>query len=66
MDWKKEFEKYEADGIDFVALGFDPRFTSFKLSFSKESFLKGAKYPRSNYYFWKIKDGKKYYLNLRD
>lgn len=69
MSWEEEFEKLNADGIDFVPLNFNPCCTpqsQVYKSFTKEEFLKGAIYPRSNYYFWKMENGLKCYITMRD
>lgn len=65
MNWRERFEKLNADGIDFVPVDFNP-YTDMKVriihSYNKEEMLNGAIYPRSSYLFWKMIDGKKYYL----
>ena len=64
--WKPMFEHFDADGIDFVPLGFNPCCTpqsKVYASFTKEQFLAGGViYPRSGYIFWKMINGLKCYL----
>ena len=71
MIWKEEFEKVEkeigreVDGIDFVPLTFNPCTTPQSQvynSFTKEEFLKGVIYPRSDWFMWYIEDGLKKYI----
>lgn len=64
--WIEQFNKVDADGIDFVSFGFNPscfnQFNKIYCSYTKEEFLEQDSYPRTPYLFWKIKDGIKVYL----
>lgn len=65
MNWKEEFDKREAEGIDFVPLDFNPCCTPQSkvcMSYTKEEMLNGAIYPRTNYLFWKRVNGLKCYI----
>lgn len=59
-------DRYGMDGIDFVPLFWEP----YKLnnqpiykSYTKEEFKKELYIIKSNYYFWKMVDGKKEYYD---
>ena len=63
-DIYEDLDKYGMDGIDFVPLFWEP----YKLnnqpiykSYTKEEFKKETCIIKSNYYFWKMVDGKKEY-----
>ena len=63
--WKDRFEANGADGIDFVDFNFKiNQIGSGRIyrSYTKEEFLRGVTYPRSNYYFWKLVNGHKQYI----
>ena len=65
--WKEWFEITGADGVDFHMIGRhpekgDPIYPSE--SYTKEEFFKAKTYPRSGYTFWKLINGKKYYISL--
>lgn len=62
----EELDKYGMDGIDFVPLFWEP----YKLnnqpmykSYTKKEFEKEIYIIKSNYYFWKMVDGKKEYYD---
>lgn len=65
-DIYEDLDKYGMDGIDFVPLFWEP----YKLnnqpiykSYTKEEFKKETCIIKSNYYFWKMVDGKKEYYD---
>lgn len=58
-------EELGADGIDFVGLFFDSPFANdhtIYQSYTREEFMETRCYPKTNYKFWKIVDGKKEYI----
>ena len=65
--WKEWFEITGADGVDFHMVGChpekgDPIYPGE--SYTKEEFFKAKSYPRSDYTFWKLVNGEKYYISL--
>ena len=65
--WKEWFEITGADGVDFHMIGRhpekgDPIYPDE--SYTKEEFFKAKSYPRSDYTFWKLINGEKYYISL--
>ena len=65
--WEEKFNKFEADGVDFVPCNFNPyNFSSTQIicSFTREQMIKeNVIYPRSSYIFWKkIGDDKTYLI----
>lgn len=66
LGWAEQFELLGADGIDFHDLFVTPPHCTINASFTKEEFLKGVAYPKSNYTFWKSVNGHKCYLNMTD
>ena len=61
--WQEEFEKTGADGVQFVGLMDTP--WNIRTSYgckTKEEMLAGCSYPRSNYIFYKMVNGKKEYI----
>ena len=65
--WKEWFEITGADGVDFHMTGRhpekgDPIYPDE--SYTKEEFFKAKSYPRSDYTFWKLINGEKYYISL--
>ena len=65
--WKEWFEITGADGVDFHMIGCHPEKGDLIYpgeSYTKEEFFKAKTYPRSGYTFWKLIDGKKYYISL--
>ena len=66
-DIYEDLNKYGMDGIDFVPLFWEP----YKLnnqqpiykSYTKEEIKKELYIIKSNYYFWKMVDGKKEYYD---
>jgi hypothetical protein len=61
--WEEKFAETGADGVDFVPLTAKP--WDIKIVYdskTKEEILAGAAYPRSNYFFWKLVNGKKVYI----
>lgn len=63
-DWKDWFEMTGADGVDFVPLCFIPNQSPIYESFTKEQFFQSAGYPKSDYRFWKMINGEKYYIDF--
>lgn len=61
--WKEWFEITGADGVDFVPLFFTGKEPIYD-SFTKEEFFKTEWYPKTNYKFWKIINGNKFYIDL--
>ena len=62
--WKEWFEITGADGVDFHSIGHHPEKGDPILpgeSYTKEEFFKAKSYPRSDYTFWKLINGEKYY-----
>lgn len=62
----EKLDKYNMDGIDFVPLFWEP----YKLnnqpiykSYTKADFKEDTPIVKSNYYFWKMVDGKKEYYD---
>ena len=67
--WKEWFEITGADGVDFHMIGCHPEKGDLIYpgeSYTKEEFFKAKTYPRSGYTFWKLIDGKKYYISLEE
>lgn len=62
-DWKDWFEITGADGIDFVPLFYTGKGPIYA-SFTKEEFFETNSYPKTNYKFWKMRNGNKYYIEL--
>lgn len=65
--WEEWFEITGADGVDFHMIGRhpekgDPIYPGG--SYTKEEFFKAKCYPKSDYTFWKMIDGEKYYISL--
>lgn len=65
----EEMELIEADGIDFFRWNPNPNGNIYPIeelvaSFTKREFTKDTAYPRTNYKFWKIFDGRKVYMIL--
>jgi hypothetical protein len=63
--WREQFEHFDADGVDFVPLMFNPCCTpqsEIYCSYIKAQFEQGVLYPRSNYLLWKMINGLKCYL----
>ena len=65
--WKEWFEITGADGVDFHMIGRhpekgDPIYPNE--SYTKEEFFKAKSYPKSDYTFWKLINGEKYYISL--
>lgn len=53
------FEITGADGVDFIEIN-----GTFVTSYSKEQFIhENVAYPKTNYRFWKILNGTKYYID---
>ena len=67
--WKEWFEITGADGVDFHMIGCHPEKGDLIYpgeSYTKEEFFKAKTYPRSGYTFWKLINGKKYYISLEE
>lgn len=65
--WEEWFEITGADGVDFHSIGHHPEKGDPILpgeSYTKEEFFKAKSYPRSDYTFWKLINGEKYYISL--
>ena len=61
--WAEKFAETGADGVDFVPLIAKPwDVKTIYDSRTKKEMLAGVAYPRSNYFFWKIVNGKKQYI----
>ena len=62
--WKEQFDKHpDAEGIDFVSLIARPwKPGTIYDTKTREQMIAGCAYPRSNYLFWKMVDGKKVYI----
>ena len=61
--WAEKFAETGADGVDFVPLLAKPwDVKTVYDSRTKEEMLAGIAYPRSNYFFWKLINGKKEYI----
>ena len=66
--WMEQFDKVDAEGIDFVPFGFNPCYSNQSevyCSYTKEEFFKKGFYPKSPYLFWKMVDGLKVYLEIK-
>lgn len=61
----EEMNKYNADGVDFVSIAFDPLQNPniYKTYTRKEWLESDRSYPKTNRRYWKIIDGKKTYIN---
>lgn len=61
----EEMNKYNADGVDFVSITFDPlRNPNIYETYSREEWLASDRsYPKTNRRYWKIIDGKKTYID---
>ena len=61
--WEEKFAETGADGVDFVPFIAKPwDIKTIYDSKTKEEILAGTAYPRSNYFFWKLVNGKKVYI----
>lgn len=60
----EEMEKLEADGVDFVPIMTNPydAFKNVLCSYSKEEWKEVRGYPKSGRLYWKIINGRKFYL----
>lgn len=61
--WQEEFDKTGADGVQFVGLLDTP--WNIRTSYgckTKEEMIAGCAYPRANYIFYKMVNGKKEYI----
>lgn len=65
MDYiSKEMNKLGADGVDFVPVWFDKRFSPpIICSYTKEEWKHIQSYPKSDRMYWRMIDGKKEYVN---
>lgn len=65
-EWIERFEKVGAEGIDFVPLFFNkncPQNFEIYKSYTKKQMCEEVTYwPRTNYVFWVMRDGKKVYI----
>ena len=61
----EEINKYNADGVDFVSITFDPfRNPNIYKTYTREEWLASdGSYPKTNRRYWKIIDGKKTYID---
>ena len=61
----EEMNKYEADGVDFVSIMFDPIMCpNIYETYTREEWLASNRsYPRTGRRYWKIIDGKKTYID---
>ena len=61
----EEMNKYNADGVDFVSITFDPlRNPNIYKTYTREEWLASdGSYPKTNRRYWKIIDGKKTYID---
>ena len=57
--------KYNADGVDFVSIMFDPtKCPNIYKTYTREEWLASNRsYPKTNRRYWKIIDGKKTYVD---
>lgn len=60
----EEMEKLEADGVDFVPILINPLEASQNIhcSYSKEEWKQVKAYPKSGRLYWKVINGRKFYL----
>ena len=61
----EEMNKYDADGVDFVSIMFDPIMCpNIYKTYTREEWLASdGSYPKTNRRYWKIIDGKKAYVD---
>ena len=61
----EEMNKYNADGVDFVSITFDPlRNPNIYKTYTRVEWLASdGSYPKTNRRYWKIIDGKKTYID---
>lgn len=61
----EEMNKYNADGVDFVSITFDPFWNpNIYKTYTREEWLASdGSYPKTNRRYWKIIDGKKTYID---
>lgn len=57
--------KYDADGVDFVSIMFDPiKCPNIYKTYTREEWLASdGSYPKTGRRYWKIIDGKKTYID---
>ena len=55
-------EELEDDGIDFMPIFFQGKFPKIIVSYTKEEIKNVTAFPRTNYKFYKLVDGKKVYI----
>ena len=62
----EEMNKYDADGVDFVSIMFDPiRCPNIYKTYTREEWLASNRsYPKTNRRYWKIISGKKTYIDI--
>ena len=61
----EEMNKYNADGVDFVSIMFDPIMCpNIYKTYTREEWLASNRsYPKTNRRYWKIIDGEKTYID---
>ena len=61
----EEMNKYDADGVDFVSIMFDPTMCpNIYKTYTREEWLASNRsYPKTARRYWKIVDGKKIYVD---
>ena len=63
--YQEKMKELNADGIDFVPICFSKNDKEeIIVSYTKEQFMNVTCIPKTNYRYWRIKDGKKVYLNF--
>ena len=62
----EEMNKYDADGVDFVSIMFDPiKCPNIYKTYTREEWLASdGSYPKTGRRYWKIVDGKKTYIDI--
>lgn len=61
----EEMNKYDADGVDFVSIMFDPTLCPniYKTYTRAEWLASNRSYPKTGRRYWKIIDGKRTYID---
>ena len=61
----EEMNKYDADGVDFVSIMFDPikRPNIYKTYTREEWLASDRSYPKTGRRYWKMIDGQKIYVD---
>ena len=60
--YEEKLVELKADGIDFLSFRSDKHFPEIICSYTKEELKNVSMFPRTNYKYWKLINGKKVYI----